>query len=497
MPRSGSTWLSKRISKLYSLKLISEPFRVIFGSKIESPLNPTKRLCSSSIGDPSFWGTLSSIESDNLEHIKDFFNKTDNFLIKETNLTLQIDFYNKLLNNIDTVILLRHPVAIFYSHLKIENMFETWNYDLRIDEFRKFLKTDNNYSHLEKYYSNAEKEEFRGSRKFSLLFAHIVAQYKYLESRPEPKLFYEDLVKDLRKIQKVFPFNEWSVANENTFNLDNEDKKAYKTHGTKNPINPYAWYTNMFEEDMQVLERIAEEELTNFNTPKDIKILSTNNNNLPEISFPGEQKISNRVITIGEFCNFLNTLIEHGIDAPHTLLSVNASIHTISYSGKRYIPRKPNKPMVFVSPVAALAYANFEGFILPKKSDYIQLNKIINQNNYMDNYDQINFGENIGETNIPGKFKSFSEYYDLCGNIKEMCVDDDMQIFLSGGSYKDELEDLGLDKLTQFPLIFRDMDTGFRVKQSDKKIIKEDILRIIKNNNNPIKIYKELSKYSY
>jgi len=496
IPRSGSSWLSRRISKLYGLTFFSEPFRVIFGSKYLSPVNPANRLNPEAVNDPTFWGSFEMIDGGIFSYLTDFISKSQNIIIKETNLILQIDFYKKLLPDMHIVILLRHPISIYYSHLKIENVYETWGYDLRIEKFRSFLKEEN-MTDIEKYYLRADKEEFRGSRKLALLFAHILAQYDYLVSRPEPKLFYEELIEQdiIARLKVIEPFKKWEVLDYSIVDIDKGPKQNYKTHGTKNPVNPYSWIENISEEDKEVLFRIAGRNLVTDIVFEQIKVLSKENSVVPEICFQ-DMDISNRVITISEYCIFLNALIDCGINSPHLLLCVNSSLHTLICSGKRFLARKPNMPMVFISPVGALAFALFYGYSLPTPNQY---QKIVSQRKYyleQCNLSEINFGEKIGTTNIPGKFPMANGYYDMYGNVKEICLNEFSQkVAIIGGSFKDELSDLAMNNLSDFPIIFRDMDVGFRVCKMEKIIDRNHVITILKNNTNPVSLFIELINY--
>lgn len=185
-------------------------------------------------------------------------------------------------------------------------------------------------------YSRADKIELRGSTNFSKLFAHLLCQYLYLESRTEVKLSYEKIVEEgVFSVCRVAPFNSYPIVNERAMVLDREKSASYRLHGTKNPTNPYGWANRLSYEDQRLIEDIAGKRLFKKLVPENAVELAIGSAAIPQLAYNVKRAqyrpVSIRLITIGDYCSFLNELVQDGVENPHEILCVNASFHTMAF----------------------------------------------------------------------------------------------------------------------------------------------------------------------
>jgi len=124
-PRSGSTWLTTRVAKLFNITPIHEPLRVLFGAKQESPLHHSKALSKNLATDASFWAEINQFDVKRYQYLMQWIAASDHHLLKETSGLLQLDFLKEIIPNLEIVILLRNPLAVFDSHIRINNVLRS------------------------------------------------------------------------------------------------------------------------------------------------------------------------------------------------------------------------------------------------------------------------------------------------------------------------------------------------------------------------------------
>jgi hypothetical protein len=368
-----------------------------------------------------------------------------------------------------------------------------WNYESRIAHFRADLGKKGVWKKCKGIYDRAEKVELRGSKQFSMLFAHLLCQSLYLENRNETKLYYEWLCRDgnLVTLNKSETFNMFSMKDETVFNIDRTKSASYKIHGTKNPTNPYGWVQRFTEDDLKMIGLIAGKALLKKLIPDDVCTLAKELETIPQLGYAVSKlrikPVSTRLVTISDYCSFLNELVSAGVNQPHESLCVNASYHTISFSKNRYAPRRHNAPMVLVSPLGALAYSAYHGARIPDKETYRFLNDQLNSQKKL--VIKANHSEIIGSTTIPGYYTDIDGYFDLHGNVREITIDAAGECWCIGGSYRDEIDDLLLSRTQPIPVIYRDTDIGFRLQYNDHITANGNVVNKIKEMAS-IKLYK-------
>ncbi len=152
-------------------------------------LHHTKIVTAEDIKNKKFWEKSNFREKEKFENLINYLKREKNIIVKETNAILQIKLLKKLLPNFHFIHLLRNPAAILDSHIRIPNVIEDWHYLERINLFRK---NSSKYSYI---YDMAEKEILYGSKRWSVLFAHIVVQTLMLQDEIKDTISYEELVK--------------------------------------------------------------------------------------------------------------------------------------------------------------------------------------------------------------------------------------------------------------------------------------------------------------
>ena len=81
LPRSGSTWMSNRLSKLYRMNLIDEPLRQAFGTPGQE-LFHSKVLRKNNFNDKSFCKKVNGTERVEAKALYDFLNTHENMAAK-------------------------------------------------------------------------------------------------------------------------------------------------------------------------------------------------------------------------------------------------------------------------------------------------------------------------------------------------------------------------------------------------------------------------------
>lgn len=488
VPRSGSTWYSKRMSKLLGMNLISEPFRVLIGGDSSSKLHHTQRLTESDFNSDSFWSGVPKSEKVIFDGLIQWLNSQQDVIVKETNGTMQLGFYKKALPEYRFVYLKRHPLAVLDSHIRIPDVIKSWHYLERISRHRQYC--DSQYQTI---YNRADGVKIRNSSEYALLFAHIYVQSLILDDVVGEQVVYEDIVdQGIYHPDNLRLFDDRPMLDLNALSLD-QQKTVYTIHGTKNPTNPYRWVEKFNNDDWQAVQRIVGDECSAM-VDDDIRAKHKHASFVPPLSYTICSSISalltNRLITTSDFTDFLNVLVKEGVDELEKRLAFSESQHTLYFKDGLYHPRRPNAPIVLISPLAALAFARFQGSVLPSKNAYLELSKVINQSKI--EACGKNYGELVGTTTRVGQYDDVLGYYDLIGNVRELCLSDDRLVYVGGGSFKDEESDLSLSRFTEIPIFYRDLDIGFRLQHSSDTFSKPDLVSMIRDSSDQMSLFDNL-----
>ena len=413
-------------------------------------------------------------------------------IIKETNAILQLEMIKSIMPDFHFVHLRRNPAAVLESHMRIPNVIEEWHYLSRIERFRKATPK---YGEI---YERADKEILYGSKCWSLLFAHLVVQTLILGDEIKDCVIYEDLVKYGLGTQSLHnTLNLGLIENFDALSLDNQEKKKYKLHGTKNPTDPFIWLDRFFKEDFKVMRKILRQYKNLVFIDKSYKEKS--GTKIPRISYVANSMsflpLTNRTITSGEYVKFLNDLVRNGIENPHKLLCVSNSVHTMNRIEKMYFAKKPNRPLVLVSPIGALAFCCCFGGKLPCKNSYDEISSVITREVIADPNIEKNYAENVGSVTVPGNYTNILGYYDVVGNTRELAIDDNGNFFVVGGSFKDELDDLLLSKQQKIPAMYRDLDIGFRIQFNNHKMSITQMVSLLNSSNDHLELVNSLLRF--
>ena len=505
IPRSGSTWLSRAISRAYNLNLLDEPFRRSFGRQGTEPLFHSNVLSEEDFRKPDFWRGFSDFSRSKPATFFEWANKQNNLIIKETSGLFQTGFLMKALPRFDFVFLRRHLGAVLDSHIRIPNVFTAWNYQKRINTLK--AQVSDEYINI---YKRAESAKIRGEMKWALLLAHLAVQEIEGMRRIANIIEYEQIV--VGRSLEVLPTNIFPKIPICKTILNEEEGSEYLLHGTKNPVDPYAWVEKYSKSDLENIRYILGEwfdsifpkvtRTTYIPQKKAFKTRTTikEPEELPALEyvevpyFPG-RKISNRLVTVGEYTALLNACLDAGIeDVCERLCSQELNlVQSIISKGTNTIvqfkAKNPKLPMTFVSPLAALATCRFMGGILPRLSTYEAISRRFDLNKISS--DSVNYGEYIGRPTQPGLYPRLNGLYDVFGNLREFCIDDSLRIFAIGGSYRDDFCDLRLQRKAEFPYMISGSDVGFRVETLDNSK-KRDVIEIIKNARDPLSLFKTL-----
>ena len=522
LPRSGSTWLSKRLEQMYGLQLYEEPLRRLCGDTRSKIYHAT---CMHDVDAEALLSGGLEIDSSEQERVSDHFSflgAKSNILVKETVGLMQISFLKQLLPNYQYIFLRRHLCGSLQSHMNIPNMWDRWHYEDRIKIMRSSLekcitqfrsqlhKVANDqaakdmedrikrYKEYKLMCTRADDNCIFGDKRSSQLLAHLAIQSLECSKNSDRVEDYEDLCE--RGIGDDFlPLEVNSDVNELD---DHEDSSTnYETHGTKNPPSPYKWIEVMDERAWSTIRHILGEHHHKELCPKPKIHKLRRVVEVPDmklISIGDGIRISNRVVMTREFASFLNECLSTGMQDILKKLGMQDSEYSVQDKTDRiltraFVSQNPSKPMILATPTACMAYAAFHGYRLPSKIAYDQLHGA--KPNIVDTItsDNTNFAEDISKMTPVGYKEPINGFYDLYGNQKELCIDHNGKPCAVGGSYSDEKSQLGLDQHLEFSYTMRDERTGFRLQQLPESTVgKEDHRRTTMQIINSSKTVKEL-----
>ncbi|MDD3897220.1 MAG: hypothetical protein PHU04_05305 [Candidatus Peribacteraceae bacterium] len=524
VPRSGSTWLAKRLEQLYGLDLYEEPLRRLCGDMRSKLYHAT---CLHEQDADLLEANdipVDACERDRvLDHFR-FMNTRRNTLTKETVGLMQLSYLRRMLRDTYFVFLRRHLCGSLHSHMNIPNYWNRWHYEARIHIIRLALQdtvtkcssqvdraandavaaimTDRirRYQEYLQICSRADDYVVFGDKRCSRLLAHLAIQSLEGAQHVDTVLQYEDMCDDGIPAD-VLPF----PVQTDVEDLDApEHREKYETHGTKNATSPHKWIEHMDERSWGSIQRILgerhEELCPRFARNKTCRAVE-----VPSLSFipvgSGAQ-ISNRVVMTGDFAEFLNACLDAGIQDVLEKLGMQESEHSVqdTTSGhleRRFTAQNATKPMILATPTACMAYAAFRGYRLPSKAIYDTLHQQYGNALETLTTEHANFAEDQAKMTPVGYTKPLHGFYDIFGNQKEFCLDEHGTILAIGGSYSDEKSELQLDRCLQYAHAMRDERTSFRLQaiegaQPDVQECKNGVLQLINTCRTTREIFEGL-----
>jgi len=493
------------MAQIFKLNLIHEPIRRYLGKeKGQAPLH-TKVLTAQDFNDSAHWPQTSVFSREKARVLFNWIQGQQNLLLKETNGLFQIPFLQEAIPSTRLIYLNRHLGGVLASHMRITNVIKKWHYAERINSVRGQVPPK-----YQEIYNRADKQRIANNPDFAILLAHLAVQTIEGQKRIKTVVDYESLTNG--SVLMIMRSILGNIGHAPETSVEEKTNGCYLLHGTQNAPNPYGWLRCFSSDDYKAIQDILGPHSNMFfplptvtdnnytTVPVGVVARDVNSYQPPTIAVPElthlrilydktTPTLSNRLITIGEYVDFLNLFLKAGIDDVCLRLGVQDSYHTIKKENGRFVAKHPTLPITFLSPLAALAYCRHKGGKLPQASTYDQLWSVIS-GLHQTSKELVNYDEQIGFPTSPGNYPSLNGFYDLFGNVREFCQND-LRFLAVGGSYKDMECDLNLMNRHEIPFIGGDADIGFRIQESaTKKDL--DIIRLVKEARVPTDILREL-----
>lgn len=482
LPRSGSTWLSRRICDAYRMSLINEPFRMYFGRPGTGPMYHARVIGADALSSPDFWKGFSSYSVEKPERFFEWVNEREDLLIKETTCHFQIPFIQAAMPETKLVFLKRNLGAVLDSHIRIPKLWKVWHYDQRIRTTRSMVPDI-----YREIYRRAGRKPLRGNNTWAQLLAHLAVEALECMDKIHAVIEYESLATGCSTDglpRDIFPEPPCQGSQ-----LQSSFTDGYSTYGINNPPNVSEWRKNYSASDMKVVRYIlgdwtetlfpdiseARHKIPKITTRPakkegafrfdfvDMIVYKTVCSRHPDI------RLSNRTITQLELARMLNLFYFKGIEDIAERLCCQEQHEILMdrrIKWRGFLQNNPFEPVNFVSPLAALTWCRLVGGTLPSEKAYDLLAESFPEPPLPE--EDLIFAsiskrpEEHGRRQIP-----LPGFYDIFGNIREMCLAENGSVRIVGGSYLDEISQLDLRKRTDFPIIGCDSDIGFRVQAAE------------------------------
>ena len=504
LPRSWSTYLSSELVVRTGKQLLYENLRRFFRKEFEHPLHASRYLGNARIKD-----VLQEVPHADKIKYENFLDTitTHPTIIKETDAIFHIEHLQEVLHDQIFVGLTRSLFWALNAHLKIHDVWNRWKYEWRTNATYTSLKDTVNDSiqidYLESY-ARANGKSFNGVDWIPMLCVHLWVQLTELKRLCKNDFLYEvkyeQLLDDVVKENYLFNILQHSWISDTWYRRALTKKLQNKwVHTTKHTsINPLQRIDNFTYSDVKFFESLFSDQMLqtldlgyeklrfknqsivvpnfhwNYWTIKDIKQarkpLEDEETNVKSTFVTNESlwetiSISNTLITNNQFVAFLNYYLWKGFKEIHKIIHSDVSTKEI-YFDKEDCVYKVNPdawccPVVNVSLIASALYCIHHNKKLPSRDLYKAIHET---STHLFNG---NYWEKHPTTSPVWIYKDQGWLYDLYGNVKEMCLEQNrywwFDAYTYWWGYKSESPLIVNGILNIIPLFVCESDVWFRM----------------------------------